>query len=193
VGKGPSRAVAFALVADGHFQPPRVMLWPCKSSLIQLAAISALSKLPPPRPAGRRLLREAVYLRGVVQSLGILAQNSDPLCCSVLFPLVVLHRTMLVERPEADLRVNFDCPPLAVRRNRIVHLLDLGRDAPCLLAQTLVVFSRFKGRLHPLAEESILSLDDLLRARTLLVIVRYAVDASAHGKAPHQPGIIGLQ
>jgi hypothetical protein len=42
------------------------------------------------------------------------AQNSDPLCCSVLFLLVAFHWKALVERPETDLRVNLERPLLAV-------------------------------------------------------------------------------
>jgi len=63
------------------------------------------------------------------------AQEHDPLCGTLLCLFVVLHRAALVERPEADLGVNLERPPLAIRRDRIVHLLYLGRDAPRLLAQ----------------------------------------------------------
>ena len=64
-----------------------------------------------------------------------LAQKSDPLCCALACFLVVLHGATSVERPKTDLRVNFERPRLTIRRDRIIYLLDLGRDAPCLLAQ----------------------------------------------------------
>ena len=37
--------------------------------------------------------------------------------------------------PETNLWMNFECPPLALRCDRIVQLLDLRCNAPCLLAQ----------------------------------------------------------
>src|SRR5260370_32692272 len=64
-----------------------------------------------------------------------LAQENHPLGRAVLCLLVVPHRAALVERPEADLRVNFERPPLTVQCDRIIHLLDFGRDAPRLLTQ----------------------------------------------------------
>ena len=45
----------------------------------------------------------------------------------------------------------------------------------------------------PLREEATLNLGEFDRSRAFLVIVRHMVDPRAHGIAPHQPGIVGLQ
>jgi len=42
-------------------------------------------------------------------------------------------------------------------------------------------------------EQTVLSLGDLHRSRTLLIVIRHTVDPRAHGIAPHQFGIIRLQ
>jgi hypothetical protein len=55
--------------------------------------------------------------------------KSDSLCATLLCLLVVAHRATLVERPEANLRVYLERPMLAVRCDRVVHLLDLRNDA----------------------------------------------------------------
>src|SRR5260370_19876951 len=44
-----------------------------------------------------------------------------------------------------------------------------------------------------LQEQPILSLDELHRSRALLVVIRHMVDPCAHGIAPNQPSIVGLQ
>jgi len=49
--------------------------------------------------------------------------------------LSVLHWAFSRKSPKADFRVDFDHPPLAVRLDRIIHLVYLGCDAQCLLAQ----------------------------------------------------------
>src|SRR5438874_11667293 len=63
------------------------------------------------------------------------AQDGDPFCGSLPCFLVVLHWAVVVECPETNLWMNLKRPPLAVRRYRIVYLLNLRCDAPCLLAQ----------------------------------------------------------
>jgi hypothetical protein len=45
----------------------------------------------------------------------------------------------------------------------------------------------------PLRKEPILNLCESYRCGTFLVIVRHMVNPSAHGIAPHQPSIAGLQ
>jgi len=62
-------------------------------------------------------------------------QQGDSFCNSFLRLLVVLHRAALIECPKTDLRVDLKRPVLTLRCDHIIHLLDLWRDAPCLLAQ----------------------------------------------------------
>lgn len=50
-----------------------------------------------------------------------------------------------------------------------------------------------KAQRSSLGEKTILGLGDLLRARTLLIIVRHMVDTSAYWVAPHQASIEGLE
>jgi hypothetical protein len=47
------------------------------------------------------------------------------------------HGVVLVQRPEADFGVNLKCPPLDIRRNRVVHLLDFRPYAERLLGSVL--------------------------------------------------------
>ena len=42
-------------------------------------------------------------------------------------------------------------------------------------------------------EKLVLSLGDLNRSCAFLIIIRYVIDSSAHGMAPHRAGIEGLQ
>ena len=44
-----------------------------------------------------------------------------------------------------------------------------------------------------LREQWVLNLGKLHRTRTLLIIVRHVIDTGAHGVAPHEPSIAGLQ
>jgi len=63
------------------------------------------------------------------------AKQIKPLAHTSFRLLPMRHWAFPGECPESDLWMNLKCPPLAVRRDRIVHLFDLRRDAPCLLAQ----------------------------------------------------------
>lgn len=45
----------------------------------------------------------------------------------------------------------------------------------------------------PLRKEASLSLRDFHRSGARLIVIHHMIDPSAHGKAAHQPGIIGLQ
>jgi hypothetical protein len=50
-----------------------------------------------------------------------------------------------------------------------------------------------RSRAIPLREETILNLGKFHWSRAFFVVVRHVVDPGAYGKAPHQPGIAGLQ
>jgi len=54
---------------------------------------------------------------------------------SVCF-LSVRHWAIYRKSPKADLRMCLKGLLLAFRRHRVVYLLDLGHDSPCLLAQS---------------------------------------------------------
>jgi hypothetical protein len=54
---------------------------------------------------------------------------------SIVF-FVVRHWAAIVERPEADLRVNLEGPVLTLWCDRIIHLFDLGDNPECLLAES---------------------------------------------------------
>ena len=64
------------------------------------------------------------------------AQEGDPFRGSLTCFLIVRHRSALIERPKADLRVNLKSPALALCSDRIVHLFDLGDDPKRLLAES---------------------------------------------------------
>src|SRR5258706_10134667 len=73
------------------------------------------------------------------------AEQINPLVDARVRLFSVRHRVFSGKSPKADLRVDLKQPPLAVWRDRVIHLLDLRRDAPRLLAQSSSRDSTIRG------------------------------------------------
>jgi hypothetical protein len=98
---------------------------------------------PERRPSRRRRIQQIVFCDSRWSASEVSfnlwedrAQKIKSFTPALFGLLAVLHGTLLVQRPKTDFGVNLKCPFLAVGRDCIVHLLDLGADAIRLLAQT---------------------------------------------------------
>lgn len=63
-------------------------------------------------------------------------EQGEPLIHASVCFLSVRHWAISRQSPKADFRMCLKGLLLAFRRHRVVYLLDLGHDSPCLLAQS---------------------------------------------------------
>jgi hypothetical protein len=71
------------------------------------------------------------------------AQERGPLRGTLLCLFVVIHRAVLVECAEADLRMDLKCPTLGFRRARVIDLLNLRCDTHACWLRPLPLSLRF--------------------------------------------------
>jgi len=102
----------FVLVTDGHCQPLLIALW--RANAVCLALVP-----PHRRPRRRRCIEKVVFpeSRRSAQQMMLdfwedRAQNTKPLNHARFALLPVHQRALFIQRPEADLGVNLECPLL---------------------------------------------------------------------------------